>query len=199
MRVLMTIICIMCASLCVYAGAELSADKADLIEFASVEEAQAFGWEGVRGAVLKSPTESKVGEHALYAVPGPEHKPFMGVGLRHDIDLTGAGPDDKIIFFVKQNFGRDLFINMHVPKGNVYRVVKVQQGQWTRVEVDLDLTKWYKTKQVEKLDAWPLVPYLHIYNKGFEKDGQYMLMDGFSVFVGGKPAVVRSAPKAGQE
>ncbi len=184
MGTLLTVVFLGCASPCVYADPELSADPADLIEHGSAEEAQAFGWGALPGATLAAVNEGHIGGHALRAEPGPEPKEYMGIDLRHVIDLTGAGAGDRIIFFVKQNFGTDLVINLHAERGNAHRAVRVKQGQWTRVEVDLRLANWDQDAG-SRIDAWTQVDYLHIYSKGFDQSGEYMLLDGFAVFVGG--------------
>ena len=165
----------------------------DMIEFESLKEAQDFGWGALPGAVLKMADESKIGDCALLVEPGPEPKEYMGIELTRKIDLTGAGPDDKLIMFVKQNFGQNICVNLRTVKGNVWRYPNTISGQWTRVEVDLDLSKW---EQVEgyPVTAWPELTYLHIYSKGFDKEGEHMLIDGFCFFIGGKPAETAPAP-----
>lgn len=193
MRGIWTIAAAACVSLCLCAGVCLAADDADLIEFATLPQAQHFGWEPLPGAALTVATPGKIGEFALRVDPTPEPKEYMGIGLMHDFDIAGAKADDKIIFFVKQNFGSDLCVNLRTPKGNVYRYVKVTQGEWSRVETDLDLANWSKS-EADPVQAWSKLTYLHIYSRGFSTAGQYMLMDGFSIIVGGKPVV--TLPKA---
>ena len=171
----------------------LSANPADLIEFARVEDAAAFGWGALPGAVLETVAGGKIGTHALRATPGPEPQEYMGIDLSREIDLTGAGPDDRIILFVEQNFGSGLVINLRTTQGHAYRFVDVKQGQWTRVEVDLDPANWQQD-EAARFDAWAPVEYLHIYSKGFDAPGEYLLLDGFAVFVGGRPVLVRPGP-----
>ena len=194
MRALMIVVCVMGIALSLCTGVCLAAEEADLIEFAKVEDAKKFGWGALPGAVLTTAPEKKIGTSALRSDPGLKPKLYMGMGLTHDIDLTGAGAEDKIIFFVKQNFGSDLCVNMTTEKGGVYRYVKVTHGQWSRVEVDLNLANWSQAEN-HPVNAWTKITYLHIYSKGFDKAGEYMMLDGFSVFVDGKPVVVRSVPK----
>jgi len=172
----------------------LSADAADLIEFDGLEDARAFGWGALPGAALDTVAGGKIGTHALRAEPGPEPREYMGIDLRHDIDLTGAGPNDRIILFVKQNFGEGLVINLRTEKGHAHRFVEVKREQWTRVEVDLDLANWHQGDEAPA-DAWSKVEYLHIYSKGFDASDEYMLLDGFAVFVDGRPRVVRTTPQ----
>ena len=193
MRILSTLGLTAWASVCLCTGICLAAEPADLIEFGEVKDAKTFGWEALPGAVLTAATPGKIGDHALRIDPGPEPKEYMGIGLRHNIDLTGAGPEDKLVLFVKQNFGNDLCANVRTPKGNVYRYARMKPEQWTRVELDLDLANWLQDNKTP-VDAWTEIGYLHIYSRGFDKAGEYMLMDGFAVFVGGKPVVTR--PKA---
>ncbi len=171
----------------------LSADPADLIEFARVEDATAFGWGALPGAVLDTVAGGKIGTHALRARPGRDPQEYMGIDLRHEIDLTGAGAHDRIILFVEQNFGAGLVINLRTATGNAYRFVDVKRGQWTRVEVDLDPANWHRD-EATTMEAWSTVQYLHIYSRGFDAADEYMLLDGFAVFVGGEPVLVRSAP-----
>ena len=172
----------------------LSADAADLIEFERVADAGAFGWGALPGAVLSTEEGAKIGTHALRAEAGPEPKEYMGIDLRHEIDLTGAGPGDRVILFVKQNFGDGLVINLRTENGHAYRFVEAKREQWTRVEVDLDLANWHQGDEAPA-DAWSKVEYLHIYSKGFDASDEYMLLDGFAVFVDGRPRVVRTAPQ----
>ena len=191
MRVLLVIAFAACGSLGLGADARLSADEADLVEFAKVKDAQKFGWAALPGAMLTTATPGKIGDHALRMDPSPEPREYMGIGLRHDIDLTGAGSEDKVIFFVKQNFGLGICVNLRTAKGNVYRYVKVTREQWSRVELDLGLANWNQGKN-SPVDAWTKVSYLHIYSKAFNKAGEYMLMDGFAFFVGGRPVLART-------
>lgn len=171
----------------------LSGDPADLIEFERIEDATAFGWGALPGAVLQTVASGPIGAWALRAEAGPEPRQYMGIDLRHEIDLTGAGPDDRIVLFVEQNFGSGLVINLRTVQGHAYRFVDVQQGQWTRVEVDLDPAHWQQD-EATRFAAWPEVEYLHIYSKGFDAAGEYMMLDGFAAFVGGRPVLLRSGP-----
>lgn len=172
----------------------LAADEADLIEFAKVADAQKFGWAALPGAVLTTVKPGKIDEHALRIEPSAKPKEYMGIGLKHDIDLTGAGPEDKVIFFVKQNFGSSICINVRTAKGHVHRYAKLIREQWNRVELDLDMPNWQQSKE-PPVDAWTKVGYLHIYSRAFDKVGEYMLMDGFAFFVRGKPVVTRPKTK----
>lgn len=198
MRALMIVVCVMGLSLSLCTGVCLAADEADLIEFAKVEDAKKFGWGALPGAVLTTAPEKKIGTYALRSDPSLKPQPYMGLELTHDINLAGAGAEDKIVFFVKQNFGSGLCVNMRTPKGNVYRYVKVTHEQWSRVEVDLDLAKWSQDNKVP-VTEWSKVTYLHIYAHGFDKAGEYMLMDGFSVFKGGQPVVTRPKREPAKE
>ena len=192
MRIQGVVLPLACVVLATRTGLAPAAESepADTCEFRDVEEAQAFGWKTLPGAVLTTVAPGKIGASALRIDPGPEPREYMGVGLTHDIDLTGAGAGDKLILFVKQNFGNSICVNLRTTKGNVYRYSKLKPEQWTRAELDLDLANWNQAES-KPVDAWPKVTYLHIYSKGFDKDGEYMLLDGFAVFVKGKPAVTR--------
>jgi len=178
---------------CVFVGAGSSAawatEKVELTEFGRAEDAQQFGWEALPGAALSAASPGRVGRFALRIDPGPEPQKYMGIGLERDIDLTGARPRDKIVFFLKQNYGRDICINVHTVNGCVYRYAEVTSGQWTRVEVDLDLAKWEQAEP-GRVSAWTKIHYLHIYSRGFDKAGEYMAIDGFSVLVSGKPTSI---------
>ena len=160
---------------------------ADACEFQKVDDAQLFGWDALPGAVLKTVAEGKVGKSCLRVEPSAKPKQYMGIELTRKIDVTGAGPRDKIAFYVKQNFSTDLCINMKTTRENtfIYRYPKVKKGQWTRVEIDLDLANWTTDKKAVR--SWTGIKYLHIYSKSFDRAGQYMLMDGFAVIVGDKP------------
>ena len=199
MRVQISVL--LAASTCFVAWADAAptgeSELADTCEFHSVSKAQRFGWEALPGAILTTVGPGKIGASALRMDPGPKPQEYMGVGLTHDIDLTGAGPGDKVILFVKQNFGRNICVNLSTTKGNAYRYANLKPEQWTRVELDLDLANWSQAGN-KPVDAWPKVTYLHIYSKGFDKPGETMLLDGFAVFVKGKPAVTRPGPAPAQ-
>jgi len=182
MRLLLTIV--------LTSSVYLVADDADLIEFAQVADAQRFGWAALPGSVLATAKPGKIGRHALRIDASAKPQEYMGIGLTHDIDLTGAGTDDKLILFVKQNFGDGICVNVRTAKGHAHRYAKVTREQWHRVELDLNLANWQQNKKAP-VDAWPKVGYLHIYSKAFDKAGEFMLMDGFAFFVGGKPVVTR--------
>ncbi|MBI3922011.1 MAG: hypothetical protein HY318_11390, partial [Armatimonadetes bacterium] len=187
MRVIWSIALTACVSLLLSTGVGLAADDTDLIEFVKVADAQRFGFAALPGAVLTTAIQGRIGNYALRVDPDPEPKEYMGVGLRREFDLAGADPKDKLVFFVKQNFGNDLCINVTTAKGNVYRYVPVTPDQWSRVEVDLDVANWHHDNG-PPVSFWAGVDYLHIYSKGFDKAGEYMLMDGFSISVDGKAA-----------
>ena len=61
------------------------------------------------------------------------------------------------------------------------------------MELDLNLANWSQDNKTPA-DAWTKLTYLHIYSRGFESAGEYMLMDGFTFFVGGKPVLMRPRP-----
>lgn len=193
MRALWTIAFAACLSVFLCAGICPAADSADLIEFATLQDAQQFGWEPLPGAVLSAVKPGKIGDCALRVDPSPEPKEYMGIGLLHDIDLTAAKPEDKMIFFVKQNFGNDICINLRMEKGNIYRYAKVTSGEWSRVELDLDLANFTKS-ETAPVTAWTKMTYFHIYSRGFDAAGEYMLMDGVSFLVGGKPVITIPTP-----
>ena len=164
------------------AGPVSAAEGTDLIEFVRLEDAEKFGWEALPGAVLAIAEPGRAGGSALRVSAGEQPKQYMGIALRRDVQLSGAGPADKIVFFIKQNFGRNICINMHTANGAVYRYANITQGQWSRVELDLDLAHWEHDERYP-VDAWTNVDFLHIYSRGFDQTGEEMLMDGFSVSV----------------
>ncbi|MDP6117974.1 MAG: hypothetical protein QGG53_39400 [Planctomycetota bacterium] len=166
------------------------ADPADTCEFGVVEEAKKFGWAPLPGAVLRLATPGKIGRSALKVESGPKPQLYMGAGLTHNIDLAGAGSEDRIILYVKQNFGESICINIRTKNGNVYRYARLKPEQWTRVELDLDISSWTQSKKPNAKD-WSNADYLHIYSRGFDKAGETLLLDGFAVFVKGKPVITR--------
>lgn len=105
--------------------------------------------------------------------------------------LAGAGADDKTVFHVKQNAGNGLCINMRtVPENSsIFRYFDVKRGEWSRVEIDLDLANW--TTDNPAIRAWEGISYLQIYPKGFDSPGEYMLLDGSAVILGGKPVAMK--------
>ena len=160
-------------------------ERSDLMEFGEVEDANVFGWSALPGSVLSSITPGHVGEHALRVQAGDKPQDYMGIGLRRDIDLTGAAPGNTISFFIKQNFGRSICVNVQTVYGNVVRYIDVKRGEWTHVILDLDLAQWQQGEK-DSVVAWSQVNYLHIYSKAFDATGEEMLIDGFAISVDGE-------------
>jgi cellulose/xylan binding protein with CBM9 domain len=155
---------------------------ADLAELESVGDAQTFGWSALPGASLQVERAGKVGRYALRSAASATPKLYMGLKLRRELDLTGAGSKDAIVFYVKQNFGRSICINLRMGEAHVYRYADIKHGQWSRVELDLDMAHWSNPKNA----PWGKVTSLSIYSRGFDADKEYMILDGFSAVVGGR-------------
>ncbi|NLF19709.1 MAG: hypothetical protein GX595_20955, partial [Lentisphaerae bacterium] len=155
----------------------------DLVEFDRVEAAADFGWQASGGGALTAAAESAVGRFALQ-VTGVDGREYQGIRLRHDIDLTGARPDDVIVLHVKQNASDSVCVNLRLGEAHVYRYAPVTRGAWTRVVLDLDPGRWVNPKNV----PWGLVPSLSVYTKGFDRADEVFLIDGFSVTVAGQAA-----------
>jgi hypothetical protein len=151
-------------------------------EFAEVNEAKGFGWEVTDTTNLTVTRECKVGQYALRAQPLPGAKPYRGFELLHNFDLTGAGPADKIVFYVKQNFGAGMRIQLWTEKEGINRSFPVNPGGWSRVELDLDLNHWEHAKETR----WGKVVRTQFYETTFMAPDHYMILDGLAVTVGGK-------------
>jgi len=193
MRTFIMAVFAVCVCACASVALAGETTLADTCEFQSVDMAKMFGWGALPGAKMSVAKPGKIGAFALRSNASLKPKLYMGLELTHDIDLTGATAEDKIVLFVKQNFGSGFCINLRTEKGNVYRYPKAAPNQWTRIELDLDIARWNYDPKVP-VTAWSKVTYLHIYSRGFDKVGEYMLLDGFSVFVKGKPVITRPAP-----
>ena len=115
----------------------------------------------------------------------------MGFRLRRELDLTGAGPGDQDRLPCEAELrprtsastcgsGADTSTGMPA----------VDHGQWSRVELDLDMAHWTAPREV----PWGKVTSLSIYSQGFRCKDEYMILDGFSASVGGRsPGCGRAA------
>lgn len=155
--------------------------QADGIEFNKVEEAKTFGWDVTDHTDMTVTRESTVGQYALRAAPAPEAKPYRGINLFRAMDLTGAGPADKVVFYVKQNFGSGMRIQLWGDEGYINRSFAASSGEWSRIELDLDLNHWEHTG-----DAWGKIIKIAFYEISFRSPDHYMILDGLSLSVGGK-------------
>ena len=160
----------------------------DLIEFDDVEAARGFGWNALCGSELSYATSGKIGRHALRVRAGDKPQKYMGISLRRDIDLTGAGADNTISFYIKQNFGRSICINLQTVYGHMVRYVDVKKNEWTHVVLDLDPSEWNEGED-SSVTEWSQVSYLQIYSRGFSDVGHEMLIDGFTLSVDGEPKI----------
>jgi hypothetical protein len=160
----------------------------DLIEFGSVEQAADFGWLASTDVPLRVADGAAVGAFALF-VPGIADKPYQGIRLRHDLDLTDAQPTDTLVFHVKQNAATSVCVNLRVGEGHVYRYAPVTRGQWSRVELDLDLANWENPAG----STWGVVQTMSIYTKGFDTADEYLAIDGLSATVHGLPLQLHRA------
>ena len=101
------------------------------------------------------------------------------------MDLSNAGAADKIVFYVKQNYKGGVYLNIQTAGGHLYRSTKLTPGKWTRVEFDLDVTKW-----TGKAKAWGPATAFSFYHRAFDKPEEYMMLDGFSITLGGQSLAV---------
>ena len=174
-----------------YASPSLAAGRAaDFLEFKELATARTFGWQGLQGARLKIVHEAKRGTFALRADPPAAAKLYTGMRLRRDVDFAGAGPKDKIVFFVKQNYGSGICLNMTMGGTHVYRYATIRKGEWSRMEMDLDLSRWSQTK----LKTWGKATALQFYSRSFDEVDEYMILDGLMVTVQGKTLSAEQAP-----
>ncbi|MCC7350922.1 MAG: carbohydrate-binding family 9-like protein [Phycisphaerales bacterium] len=129
--------------------------------------------------------ECKVGRHALKIVAEADAQAYRGVEFQGVVDLTGAGPGDKLTLWVKQDFGTGMVIQIWMEQGNVNRAFALKHDQWTRIELDLDLKHW---ENPHGLTQWGKISRIQFYANAFSKPRQYMILDGFSLTAGGKIA-----------
>ena len=153
----------------------------DLTEFANSEDARAFGWSFSGGAPVEVVADACAGKTALRVKGGPDAKAYTGMLLKHAVDLSNAGPGDKIVFHVKQNYKAGIYLNIHGQAGHIYRSVSLKAGEWARVEFDLDRQNWDG-----KASEWGLATAFAFYHRNFDKPDEYMVLDGFSIFLDGK-------------
>lgn len=156
-------------------------------EFADIAEAAAFGWEVNDHTVLTVTNEGKVGKHALRAQPQPGAEPYRTINLVRDVDLSGAGPDDKIVFWVKQNLGSGMRIQLWTDKGPFNRSFPATFGDWTRIELDLDLDHWEHPQNPD----WDVIRRIAFYERAFQSEDQYMILDGLDITVGGRSMLMQ--------
>ena len=177
----------LCLLLCMQvfgASAPLSAEH-DFVEFGSLQQARDFGWLASNGAKLSATNEAQVGQLALRVDGSSAGKAYQGIRLQRRIDLSNAGPGDRLQFLVNQSFSSALCVNLRLAQGHVYRYVKVKPKRWSVVDVDLDLAQW----QCPEGQKWGIVETLSIYAKSFDADGEQMSIDGLTFVVAGKPVV----------
>jgi hypothetical protein len=93
------------------------AQETDGVEFAELNDATAFGWDVTDHTTLSITREARVGEYALQARPAPDAEPYRGINLIRELDLTGAGPQDSLVFHVKQHFGSGMRIQLWTALG----------------------------------------------------------------------------------
>lgn len=167
--------------LVILAAAASCAAGGELCEFDSVEEARAFGWRARKGSDLRVSGDSKVGAVALQVVGKANMKPYGGIDLATRINLSHAGPGDTISFFVKQNFAKGLWVNVN--GGAMYRRVELKRGQWTPVTLGMDPADWSSNQD---LPRWPVAERIAFYQKGFDDDGEQLLIDGLCITLGGQ-------------
>lgn len=172
-----------CAAGPVLAG--VAGQPSDLIEYKTVDDAAAAGWDRQPQTRMTTTADCKAGVRALKIEAEANAEPYRGVEYHGVIDLSGAGPKDKLVLWVKQNFGTGMVIQLWTEQGNVNRSFNLTYDQWTRVELELDLAKW---ENPHGLTAWSKVSRIQFYANAFSKPGQYMILDGFSLTAGGKAA-----------
>ena len=154
----------------------------DGIEFAELNDATAFGWDVTDHTALSVTREAQVGQYALRAQPSAGAKPYRGFNLYHDVDLTGAGPADALVFHVKQNYGTGVRVQLWTARGPFNRSFAVPPGVWTRVALDLDLAHWEHPNN----PAWGKIVRLAFYELAFQAPDHFLLLDGLAVTVAGK-------------
>ncbi len=156
--------------------------RADMCEFATVEEAKAFGWDISREkSTLEVTTDSKAGTYALKVAGQDGMGDYGGIRIRFpkNIDLTSVKPEDKISFYIKQNFSAGITININ--GGGYYRSSPAARNQWSKVELDMDLKSWESKK-----DRWEEINYITFYNRNFNSAGHELFIDGLTITVGGQ-------------
>ncbi len=177
---IMTILVALCISTIAH-GATSPRGK-DLTEFKTTSDAEAFGWKPAQNTNLTITKERKVGRGALRIQAKPGVKEYSGADLDCMLDLTGAGPKDKLVFFVKQNYGTGLRVQMWTEDGPVNRSFTVKHGGWTRVELDLDINHWENPQAAR----WGVITRIQFYEKGFNDERHYMILDGMTITARGQ-------------
>lgn len=166
------------------------ARAADFCEFADVDQAKSFGWEARQGACLEVTNDCKVGSYALKVTGQEGMGKYGGINLHKKIDLSSAQPGDRITFFMKQNVYTGFYFNITTGAGySIQRHFSVKKGEWNRVELDLELANW---ETVQEETGWSEVRRLAIYSSSFDAPGEYLILDGFSITLGGKEISVKS-------
>ena len=159
--------------------------EADFCEFSTAKHAKDFGWEAeaVNGApILGVTSDCKVGRSAMMA----RGKDFMGdwgtLRLKRDINLAGAEKSDKIVFYVKQNVSRGIYLN--IDGGHTYRSFPVVSDEWVRMELDMDPAEW--TWRDGQPKRWGTHSTFSFYAREFSSAKGYLMIDGLSFQIGGK-------------
>jgi hypothetical protein len=160
-----------------------AADGSDWSEFGRTEDAAAFGWSAKNAGKISLSPEAKAGGVAL-RVDGSTER-YCGVTLRRLLNLADAKPGDTLAFHLKQNFGRGIFVNFQAQGENIYRHVAIPSGEWARVELDMDPANWTWTGGAAK--PWGKINAISIYAQNFDREEEFLLLDGFSLSVNGAP------------
>ncbi|MBU0611471.1 MAG: hypothetical protein KKI08_26575, partial [Armatimonadetes bacterium] len=183
MKLHCVVTCLACAML---AGGLALSQETDAIEFAALSDATACGWDVTDHTTLSVTREAKVGQFALQAQPQAGAKPYRGFNLFHELDLTGAGPADQLSFWVKQNYGTGMRVQLWTAKGPFNRSFPVKLNEWTHVALDLDLAHWENPQN----QPWGQIVRMAFYENAFHAPEHVMILDGLSLTAAGRPVTI---------
>ena len=82
---------------------------------------------------------------------------------------------------MKQNYRGGIYLNIQTKNGHIYRSTSLKPNEWTRVEFDLDITKWQGDAE-----AWGPATAFSFYHKTFDRPDEFMMLDGFGLTLGGR-------------
>jgi hypothetical protein len=157
-------------------------DGRDWCELASAKDAKEFGWLAAREGEVVLNADRKVGKNSLRVHGLASGLPYMGMRLKREIDLTGAKAGDRISFWIRQNYGTGITINIKLQQaGHIYSSTTVPKDEWAHVELDLDPGKWTR----ETGATWGKIGQIALYSKVFDAKAEFMQIDGLTITLGG--------------
>jgi hypothetical protein len=157
-------------------------DGRDWCEAATVAAARDLGWLAAREGDVQLSSDCRIGKTSLRVNGLASGLPYMGLRLKREIDLTGAGAGDHISFWIRQSYGTGVTINIKLQHaGHIYRSVSLPRNQWAQVVLDLDPAQWTREPGTD----WGKIGQIAFYAKSFDAEQDFMQLDGLTITLAG--------------